>query len=188
MNHMPPPDVPAVPPSAHAVYENAWQPVAYPPSFASESFYSAAASQAPLPPGIPNRELPHLPPDGPYGRPNSLSGSAHPVKESSPQHANYCAPNGIPEYRSRMGCEPPPQPTPSEAPPASATLSASSQIMTPAQSMPSADPTPYDPRYYQNPAYGARRRKAIRAQEVSRGRMSNNSKWWQMLILDCLGV
>lgn len=177
MNRMPPPEGPPAPPGAHAVYEHAWRPHAYPPSFdghAPEPRRSSAASQAPLPPGYPvmaSRELPQLPPDGPYGRPNSLPGPAPPMQESPPAHANYRPPNGLPhetsphsappEYRSRMGFEPPPQPTAGESTPTSAPPS--SQFMTPA---------PYDPSYYQNPAYGARRGKAARAQQVSRGCMS----------------
>lgn len=199
MNRMPPPEGPPAPPSAHGVYDHAWRAAPYPPSFdthAPDSRHSAT-SQAPIPPGypvMPNRELPQLPPDGPYGRPSSLPGPAHPVQESPPSHASYRPPNGLPhemsphsappDYRSRMGYEPPPQPTPSDAPPASAPPP-SSQFVSPAQAMPPATGPPYDPSYYQNPAYGARRGKAARAVQVSRGCMVETTELEQLLILDC---
>lgn len=186
MNRMPPPEGPTAPPGAHVVYDQ-WRASAYPPAFdgnAPEARRSSATAQTPLPPGypvMPNRELPQLPPEGPYGRPNSLPGNAHPMQESPPAHANYrptmngtpheASPHSAPpDYRARMGYEPPPQSTPSEGTPSSAPPPSSvAQFMTPAQAMPPNAQAQYDPSYYQNPAYGARRGKASRAQQVSRG-------------------
>lgn len=177
-----------MPPGAHGVYEHAWRPPYHPPPFEGHAPDSRRAStaSAPLPPQgypvMPNRELPQLPPsgpDGPYGRTNSLPGPpAHPAQESSPVHASYRPINGTPhessphsapsDYRARMGgFQPPEQPTPTEStPPTSAPLP-QSQFMTPAQPIPSGTPGSYDPGYYQNPAYGARQRKAARATQVS---------------------
>lgn len=181
MNRMPPPEGPHAPPSAHGGYQHQWRHP-YPPPYESHESRRPSTSSAPLPPQtypvMPNRELPQLPPDGPYGRTNSLPGPpSHPVQESSPVHANYRPPmNGTPhessphsappEYR-RMGFQPPEQPTPTETTPTSGSLPPSSQFMTPAPPIPPGTPGPYDPSYYQNPAYGARQRKAARAQQVS---------------------
>lgn len=187
MNRMPPPEGPPGQPGVHGVYDHGWRPTAYPPPFdghAPDPRNPSASSQTPIPPGypvMPNRELPQLPPEGPYGRPNSLPGPAHPVQESPPQHPGYRTQNGLPhevsphsappDYRTRMGYEPSPQGGPSDGPPTSVPPpSSASQFMGPGQPMPSAGP-PYDPGYYQNPAYGPRRAKANRAVQVSLGWM-----------------
>lgn len=175
--------------AAHGVYEQAWRSPGYPQPFdshAPESRRPSASSQPPLHPGypvMPNRELPQPPADGPYGRPNSLPGPVQPVHESPPPHAGYRPPiNGIPhdtspqsappDYRSRMGFEPPPQTSSNEATPTPGPAQSSSQFMTLAHPAQTAAQAPFDPGYYQNPAYGARRAKASRAQQVSHSRKS----------------
>ncbi|KAJ5117115.1 hypothetical protein N7526_011224 [Penicillium atrosanguineum] len=182
---MPPPDGHHVPPGPHGVYEHAWRPPYHPAPYdghAPDSRRTSTAS-APLPPQYPvnpNRELPQLPPsgpEGPYGRPSSLSGPPpHPAQDLSPVHASYRPINGTPhessphsappDYRARMGFQPPEQLTPTESTPTSASLPPSSQFMTPAPPVPPGTPGPYDPGYYQNPAYGARQRKAARATQA----------------------
>jgi hypothetical protein len=176
-----------VPPGAHGVYEHAWRPPPYHAApydgHAPETRRTSTAS-APLPPQYPvnpGRELPQLPPsgpDGPYGRPSSLSGPPpHQAQDLSPVHASYRPINGAPhessphsappDYRARMGFQPPPeQPTPTESTPTPA-LPPSSQFMTPAPPVPPGTPGAYEQGYYQNPAYGARQRKAARATQVS---------------------
>ncbi|KAJ6123307.1 hypothetical protein N7512_005772 [Penicillium capsulatum] len=189
MQRMPPPDGHHAP--AHAVYEHAWRPP-YPPSYdshAQESRRSSTTSQTPLPsayPVIPNRELPHLPPDSRFVRPSSLpSLPPHAIPESNPPHANYRPPiNGTPhgtphetsphtaspDYRPRIGYQPPDQqPSPGESTPVSGLPP--SQFMSPVPPMPPGAPPHYDPGYYQNPAYGAARnnnqqRKAARATQA----------------------
>ena len=175
MHRMPPPEAHHAP--AHGAYDHAWRPP-YPPSFdgnAPESRRSSSTSQTPLPPAypvIPNRELPQ--PSLDFGRPSSLPATL-PVPEPNPPHANYRPINGTPhetsphppppDYRARMAY--PEQPSPSESTPASGPLPPSSQFMSPVPPILAGTPGPYDPSYYQNPAFGARQRKAARAQQVS---------------------
>ncbi|KAJ6134380.1 hypothetical protein N7523_000702 [Penicillium sp. IBT 18751x] len=182
---MPPPEGHHVPPGAHGVYDHGWRPPYHPAPYDGHAPDSrrTSTSSAPLPPQYPvnpNRELPQLPPsgpEGPYGRPSGLSGPPpHPSQELSPVHASYRPMNGTPhessphsappDYRARMGFQPPEQPTPSESTPTSASLPPSSQFMTPAPPAPPGTPGSYDPGYYQNPAYGARQRKAARATQA----------------------
>jgi hypothetical protein len=129
-------------------------------------------------PAVSYHSFPPSGPDGPYGRPSSLSGPPpHPAQDLSPVHASYRPINGAPhessphsappDYRARMGFQPPPeQPTPTESTPTPA-LPPSSQFMTPAPPVPPGTPGSYEQGYYQNPAYGARQRKAARATQVS---------------------
>ena len=187
MSRMPPPGEHHVPPpGAHGVYDHAWRPPYPPPAYdnhAAETRRPSAISQGSLPqqgyPVMPNRELPQLPPDGPYGRPNGLSGPPHSVAESNPPppHASYPPPmNGTShelsphsaslDYRSRMGF-PPPEPPTNESTPTSGPLPPTTQFISPPSSMPTGTAGPYDPNYYQNHAYGARQRKAARAQQVN---------------------
>lgn len=184
MNRMPPPEGPPGP-MAPGMYEQAWRTSGYPQAFeghAPESRRPSASAQPPLHPGYPamtNRELPQLPVDGPgpYNRP----GPVQPLQESPPAHGGYRPPiNGIPhdasphsappDYRSRMGFETPPQPSPNDATPPSGPPQSASQFIAPAHPAQAAAQAQYDPSYYQNPAYGARRAKASRAQQVSHGR------------------
>ena len=187
MSRMPPPGEHHAPhPGVHGVYDHAWRPH-YPPSaydgHAPDSRRQSASSQGPLPPqGYPvmaNRELPQLPPDGPYGRPSSLPGPPHPIADPNqpPTHAGYrpsmngtpheVSPHSMPpDYRTRMGFQPSETPT-SEATTTSGPLPPTTQFMSPAPPIPGGTPGQYDPSYYQNPAYGARQRKAARAQQVS---------------------
>ncbi|KAJ5316086.1 hypothetical protein N7476_006393 [Penicillium atrosanguineum] len=180
MQRMPPPDGHHVPPGPHGVYEHAWRPPYHPAPYdghAPDSRRTSTAS-APLPPQYPVNPNPSPSgPEGPYGRPSSLSGPPpHPAQDLSPVHASYRPINGTPhessphsappDYRARMGFQPPEQLTPTESTPTSASLPPSSQFMTPAPPVPPGTPGPYDPGYYQNPAYGARQRKAARATQA----------------------
>lgn len=185
MQRMPPPDGHHVPPGAHGVYEHGWRPPYHPVPYDGHApdprrASTAAAPPPPQYPVNPNRELPQLPPSGPeghYGRPSNLSGPPpHPSQELSPVHTSYRPTNGTPhessphsappDYRARAGFQPPEQPPPSESTPTSASLPPS-QFMTPAPPVPPGTPGSYEQGYYQNPAYGARQRKAARATQVS---------------------
>lgn len=173
MNRMPPPEGP--PPPA---YEPSWRPP-YPPSFDShpDSRRSSANPQTPLPPQgypvIPNRELPQLTSEGPYGRPNGMPPHApvHSPQDPNPPHSNFRPPmNGAheasPDYRARMGYPPPDQITSAEHTPSSGPLPPASQFMTPVPQMAGVTPPGYDPAFYQSQAFG-RQRKAARATQVS---------------------
>lgn len=204
------------PPVAHGLYEpsSSWRP--YPSSFDPHSAAVTAAATAaapdqrrvssnpsqapPIPPThgypvIPNRELPQLPPDGPYGRPSSLPGSATTPPDAHhhpppPPSGNYHRVNGAgPGPGAGAPSHPPPQPH--DAPPHSAPPEYRSRLPFPsseqsangepvsAHSIPPAQyptpvpppipqtPTPFDPPgYYQSQSYGMRQRKAARAQQV----------------------
>lgn len=135
----------AAPPVGHGIYEPAsWRP--YPPSFdphpPDQHRVSTAASNpsqaTPIPPThgypvIPNRELPQLPPDGPYGRPNSLPGPAttppeahhhhhhhHPPPPAHPAHSSHPSSGNYRLNGSGAGGGPPPPPSLQDAPPHSA--------------------------------------------------------------------
>ncbi|EAW06308.1 putative C6 finger domain protein [Aspergillus clavatus NRRL 1] len=189
MHHrMHPPDVAHSVPNAPGAYEASWRP--YAPPFDhhhAEQRRTSAAPQPPLPshpyPVIPNRELPQLPPEGPYGRPNGLPGPSHTPTEAHPpppfrpmngasHDANphsappHSAPphSAPPEYRSRMPFAPQepsnngdPPPPPHTMPPA--------QFPTPVPHI-SHTPAPYEPSFYQNQTFGMRQRKAARAQQA----------------------
>ena len=111
---------------------------------------SSTHAMMPLPnyPVITNQELPQLPPDGPYGRPLSLPGPIHgvhvpntPPMNGTPQEASpYSAP---PKYRSRMSFQ-----------------RHGLSVISPGR------PPPYDASHYQNSAFGALQRKAVREQQV----------------------
>ncbi|KAJ5485372.1 hypothetical protein N7539_005360 [Penicillium diatomitis] len=169
MNRIPPSEGPIAPPP-HGVYENAWSRAPYPPAFDSHPGHAPdrrpSSGQNMLPgPGYPhaplNRELPQLPPDGPYrsnppphvGFRPSMNGAPH----ESPPHS---AP---PDYRSRMSFQSeasgPSEATPTSGPPPSS-------YMPPGPPAPSGTPVSYEAGYYSNPAFGARQRKAARAQQA----------------------
>lgn len=188
-SHAPPPAA-----AAHGLYEPSWRP--YPPSFDAHPAAAAAAADQrrassnnpphhpPIPPAhaypiIPNRELPQLPPEGPYGRPNSLPGPATSPDAHAPPppppgayRMNGVSPHDAPphsappEYRSRLPFPPPEPPTNGEPLPAHSIPPAQYAAQVPAPM--SQTPTPFDPPgYYQSQAYGMRQRKAARAQQVS---------------------
>lgn len=87
-------------------------------------------------------------------------------------HLNYIF---LTDFRARYSVkrnssfEPPLQPTPSEATSASTTPPSSSQFMRAVQPMEAVNAPQYDPSYYDSPAFGVRRGKADRAQQVCRG-------------------
>ncbi|KAJ5591682.1 uncharacterized protein N7459_002051 [Penicillium hispanicum] len=188
MSRMPPPGEHHMPPhGAHGVYDHAWHSP-YPPSaydaHTPDSRRPSVVSQGPLPPQgypvMPNRELPQLPPDGPYGRPSSMPGPPHPIADPNPPplHASYRpAMNGTthelsphsapPDYRSRMAFQPS-EPPPSEPTPTSGPLPPTTQFMSPQPPPQTSTSGPYDTSYHQNPAYGARnqQRKAARATQA----------------------
>lgn len=192
MSRMPPPEGPAPPHSAHGVYESGpWRPP-YPPHPHYDHAPDPRRPPGPSPgpghippqgyPVIPNRELPQLPPDGPYGRPTSLPAHSHP-DPGPPAHPAYRPPNGLPphdasphsappDYRARMGFAPSEPPSTSESSPTSGPLPPTTQYMPPGPSIPAGTPIPtgtpgpYDPAYPQNPAFGARIRKAARATQA----------------------
>ncbi|EYE97356.1 putative C6 finger domain protein [Aspergillus ruber CBS 135680] len=179
-SHAPPPPPSAAAAAAHAIYEP-WRTA--PPTYPPPSFDDRRASnppQPPLPPPhaypvIPNRELPQLPPDGPYGRPNSLPGPVTtPPDAHGPPPPNYRM-NGAPpheapphsapaDYRARLPYPPPEQPSNGEPVPAHSIPPA--QYPTPVPAPIPQTPTPFDPPYYQSQAYGIRQRKAARAQQA----------------------
>ncbi|KAJ9319696.1 transcriptional regulator family: Fungal Specific TF [Paecilomyces variotii] len=178
-HRMPPPEGAQGVPSSHAVYEPSWRP--YPPTFdatADQRRPTNAPPQPPIPPHgypvHPNRELPQIPHEAPYGRPNSLPGPSHsPQDAHPPPHPAYRPMNGAPpheaiphtapgEYRPRMAYPPHESHTNGEPPPHS---------IPPGQYPPgvphmSQPPGPYEPGYYHNQAFGARQRKAARAQQA----------------------
>jgi hypothetical protein len=166
----------------------------YTPPFEHHHAEQRRASNTPRPsipshgyPVMPNRELPQLPPDGPYGRPNSLpapslipteshpptfrpmNGASHDyIPHSTPIHPAPPPHSAPPDFRPRMtyppqeqssngDAPPPPPPAPHTMPPA--------QFPTPIPHI-SHTPAPYEPSYYQNQAFGMRQRKAARAQQV----------------------
>jgi hypothetical protein len=174
MNRMPPPD--AAPPSAHAMQDPSWR--AFPPQFEShpDSRRPSNVSQGPLPPQgypvIPNRELPQLPPEGPYGRPNSIPAPGYSQQDPN---ANYrpsmsatpseASPHSVPpDYRARVAGYAPDQAGNND--PAAATGAIPSNAQYAPVSIPGSVPGPYDPNYYGATPFGARQRKAARATQV----------------------
>ncbi|CAG7952149.1 unnamed protein product [Penicillium salamii] len=183
MNHrMPPPEAPLAPPGPHTAYEPSWRPP-YPPTFDNhpDSRRSSSTPQTPLPPHpypvLPNRELPQLSQDGPYGRPpnglppNALSPNApaHSPQDPNPPHPNFRQPmngahEGSPDYRARLSYPPSDQINSAEHM-SSGPLPPASQFMTPVPQMAASTPPGYDPAFYQNQAY-TRQRKAARATQA----------------------
>ncbi|CAI7640529.1 unnamed protein product [Penicillium glandicola] len=185
MNRMPPPDGHHAHAGPHTAYEHSWRPP-YPPTFdshPSDSRRSSANTQTPLPPQpqgypvMPNRELPQLTSEGPYGRPNGhgmpLHAPVHSPQDPIPPHPNFHQPmngaphEGSPDYRARMGYPPPDQINSAEHTPVSGALPPASQFMTPVAQMASVTPPAgYDQGFYQNQTFGARQRKANRATQA----------------------
>ncbi|KAL4889784.1 hypothetical protein BDV59DRAFT_204975 [Aspergillus ambiguus] len=188
MHPIPPhPDRPHPPPATTPVmYEQPWRP--HPPPFdhhpAADQRRTSSAPQPPLPPHaypvMGNRELPQLPPDGPYGRQGSMPGPAPPAPPAPEPHAAAAAAayppiNGTsphepsphsapPDYRSRMPFAPPDAPSNGDPPSA---VPPPTQYSTPIPPQVSHTPAPYDSGYYNNPAFGIRQqRKAARAQQA----------------------
>ncbi|OJK03368.1 hypothetical protein ASPACDRAFT_49574 [Aspergillus aculeatus ATCC 16872] len=176
-------------PSTSGVFDQPWRPP-YAPSFDTHPADQRRTSSAPQPPlhahpysVMSNRELPQLPPDGPYARQTSLPGPpTHTPPETHPPppppHPNFRPPiNGAPH-------EPPPHSAPPEYRPSVARMSfpppetpvAVGDPAPPPQTLPPAPytppvplsqtPTPYDPAYFPNQAFGMRHRKAARAQQA----------------------
>lgn len=184
MHHrIPPPEGAHGPPSDSGIYEPPpWRP--YPASFEGRSAdqrRTPNAPQPPLPPPgypvIPNRELPQLPPEGPYTRQGSLPGAFHSISDAHPPHPAYRPPmNGTPhdavshsappDYRPRMSFPPQESPTNGDPPPPPPHSLPPAQFSTPVPPHLSHTPAPYDPGYYQSQAYGMRQRKAARATQV----------------------
>ncbi|KAI9927385.1 hypothetical protein MW887_002997 [Aspergillus wentii] len=182
MHRIPPHEGSHGPPSAHGLYEPppAWRP-SYPSAYDAHPAEPRRASNPPQPPLpshnysiMPNRELPQLPPDGPYGRPSSLPGPTHTPPEHPLPPPNYRPMNGTPheaaphsappDFRPRMSF-PPQEPHPNGEPPLPAhSIPPTQYATTPVPHIPNT-PTPYDAGYYQNQALGMRQRKAARAQQ-----------------------
>ncbi|KAJ6065751.1 hypothetical protein N7444_001404 [Penicillium canescens] len=173
MNRMPPPEGPHAPPGTHPSYEPSWRPP-YPPSFDPHPADARrpSSTQAPIPSYsvMPGRELPGLSPDGPTGVPmvSNRTRPYIPRKIQLPLMPINGAPHeASPEYRPRMSYPPADQISSAEHTPSAGPLPPASQFMTPGPSMAPATPVGgYDPNYYQNQAYGARQRKAARAQQA----------------------
>ena len=126
----------ATPSVGQGIYEpSPWRP--YPSSFdphvPDQHRVSTAASNPsqqppPIPPSshaypvIPNRELPQLPPDGPYGRPNSLPGPVTTPPDAHP-HPHHPHPHHHPHHPHHPHHHAPPPsgpPPPAPSAPASA--------------------------------------------------------------------
>lgn len=173
VHRMPPPEGSHPLPSPHGLYEPSWRP--YQPPFEApnpdQRRSSSNPSQPPIHPGYavpPNRELPQISHDAPYGRPNSLPGPTQSPSDPNTPHPGYrpmttapheANPHTAPgEYRPRMAY-PPPEPHANGEP--------TPHTIAPGQYPHMAHaPVSYEPGYY-NPAYGTRHRKAARAQQVS---------------------
>ncbi|PYH40042.1 putative C6 finger domain protein [Aspergillus saccharolyticus JOP 1030-1] len=190
MHRIPHPDGSHGLPSTSGGFDQPWRPP-YTPAFETHPADQRRTSSAPQPPlhphaysVMPNRELPQLPPDGPYARQSSLPGppthtppETHPppppphpafrptINGTSHEPTPHSAP---PEYRppvARMSFPPPDTPgVVGDAPPPS-------QALPPAQYTPpvphlSQTPTPYDSAFYPNQGFGMRHRKAARAQQA----------------------
>ncbi|KAJ5552752.1 hypothetical protein N7494_002130 [Penicillium frequentans] len=183
-------------PGPHGGYEGAYR-APYPPppppyDHQEPRRLSNQAHPHPLP-GFavnPNRQLPQLPEDGPYGRPNSIPNgisnglpapSPHQgLPEPSPIHTGYRPPiNGSPheaspqsappDYRARMSYQSNEGSIPSESTPPISVPPHAPHYVSPAAQVPVGPSYPYDPGYAQNPAYGARQqqqRKAARATQA----------------------
>lgn len=183
-------------PGPHGVYEGTYRaPYPPPPTYDHQEPRRLSNQAHPHPlPGFavnPNRQLPQLPEDGPYGRPNSLPNgitnglpapSPHQgLSEPSPIHTGYRPPiNGspheaspqsaAPDYRARMSYQSNEGSVPSESTPPISVPPHAPHYVSPAAQVPVGASYPYDPGYAQNPAYGARQqqqRKAARATQVS---------------------
>lgn len=182
MNRMPPPEGHHAHAGSHVAYDPSWRP-AYPPTFDNHLSdpRRSANPQTTLPPQpagypvMPNRELPQLTPEGPYGRPNGhglpLHAPVHspqdPIPQNFHQPMNGAPHEASPDYRPRMGYPPPDQISSAEHTPVSGALPPASQFMTPVAQMASATPPAgYDQAFYQNQTFGARQRKANRATQV----------------------
>lgn len=184
-------------PGPHGGYEGAYRaPYPPPPPHYDHQEPRRLSNQAhphPLP-GFtvnPNRQLPQLPEDGPYGRPHSIPNgtsnglpapSPHQgLPEPSPIHTGYRPPiNGSPheaspqsappDYRARMSYQSNEGSIPSESTPPISVPPHAPHYVSPAAQVPVGPSYPFDPGYAQNPAYGARQqqqRKAARATQVS---------------------
>ncbi|PYI08954.1 hypothetical protein BO78DRAFT_54343 [Aspergillus sclerotiicarbonarius CBS 121057] len=181
MHRVPTLDGPHGPPSAPAVYEQPWRPPPFTSSYDAHPAEPRRTSNAPPPtlpphgyPVIPNRELPQLPPDGPYSRQGSLPGPAHTPPEAPTPHPSFRPMNGTPheaaphsappDYRPRMSFPPQESLSNGDPPPPPHTLPPT-QYSTPVPPM-SHTPTPYDSSYYGSQGYGIRQRKAARAQQA----------------------
>ncbi|KAE8145200.1 hypothetical protein BDV25DRAFT_133996 [Aspergillus avenaceus] len=180
MHHprIPPSDGPHGLSAVPGMYEQTWRHYPAYDGHAAEQRRTSTAPPPPLSshgyPVIPNRELPQLPPDGPYARQASLPGPKNTPTEAHPpfrspmngtphEPAPHSAP---PEYRSRMSFppqephsngDPPPPLPPHSIPPA--------PYSTPVPPM-THTPGPYESGYYQSQAFGIRQRKAARAQQA----------------------
>ncbi|KAJ5791330.1 transcriptional regulator family: Fungal Specific TF [Penicillium psychrosexuale] len=182
MNRMPPPEGHHAHAGSHVAYDPSWRP-AYPPTFDNHLSdpRRSANPQTTLPPQpagypvMPNRELPQLTPEGPYGRPNGhglpLHAPVHspqdPIPQNFHQPMNGAPHEASPDYRPRMGYPPPDQISSAEHTPVSGALPPASQFMTPVAQMASATPPAgYDQAFYQNQTFGARQRKANRATQA----------------------
>ncbi|KAF4207298.1 hypothetical protein CNMCM8927_003572 [Aspergillus lentulus] len=190
MRHRIPPETPHGLENAPGAHDQPWRP--YPPSF---EHHHAEQRQAPKPPHslphrypvVPNRELPQLPPAGPYGRPNSLTapsliptgsypptfrsvnGASHDsLPHSIPMHPAPPPHSALPEVRPGITYPlqkqsgngeaiPPPPPAPYTMPPA--------QLPMPVPQI-SHTPASCEPNYYQIQAIGMRQPKAARAQQA----------------------
>ncbi|PYH95408.1 C6 finger domain protein [Aspergillus ellipticus CBS 707.79] len=171
------------PPNAPALYDQpSWRaPAPFSSPYEGHPAEQRRTSTAPQPalpthgyPVIPNRELPQLPPDGPYGRQSSLPGPAHTPPEAPTPHPVFRHMNGTPhepaphsappDYRPRMSFTPHESHSNGDPPPPPHTLPPS-QYPTPVPHM-SHTPTPYESGYYGSQAFGIRHRKAARAQQA----------------------
>ncbi|KAJ5605953.1 transcriptional regulator family: Fungal Specific TF [Penicillium lagena] len=173
---MPPPD--AAPPSAHAMQDPSWR--AFPPQFDShpDSRRPSNASQGPLPPQgypvMPNRELPQLPPEGPYSRPSSIPAPGYPPQDPNTNYRpsmsatpSETSPHSAPpDYRARVGGYAPDQAGNSDPAAAPGAIPSNPQYGPVVASMPGSVPGSYDPSYYGATPFGARQRKAARATQL----------------------
>lgn len=141
MHHRIPPEAAHGLVNAPGAYDQPWRP--YPPSFEHHHAEQRRASNPPQPslpphgyPVIPNRELPQLPPEGPYGRPNSLpapsltpteshaptfrpmNGASHDsIPHSAPTHPGPPPHSAPSDFRPRMTYPPQEQSSNGETPP-----------------------------------------------------------------------
>jgi hypothetical protein len=128
---------------------------------------------------MPNRELPQITPEGPYGRQIANGLPPHPTVHSpqdpTPPHPSFHqqmngAPHeASPDYRARMAFQPPDHMNNGDHTPVSGGLPPASQFMAPVPQMAiSTPPGGYDPAYYQNQTLGRQQqRRANRATQVS---------------------
>lgn len=139
--------------------------------------YSDPSQASPVPPahGFPtvsNQELSQLPPNDPYGRPNSLPGSATMPPNAHHHHiplpfGNYCVNNTVVDassYPSHHNAPPHSAPLESinaETPAHSIRPQYTTSVLAPSTQTPASFDAPY-----QSQAHGMRWRKAPRAQQV----------------------